>query len=642
MGYDPLFFDFSTNGSDFAKIMTLVSFNQVSKYFSGSLILKEISWQINKGEKIGLIGTNGVGKTTLFKLIIKELDLDSGEIFVSSKAKIGFLRQEYQLEDELTLFDEMLKPFFSLLKVHQQLQDFAEKLSQTHDEKILQKYGELQEEYEKAGGYTYEDKIKNVLSGLGFKEIDFQKKVNLLSGGEKNRAALAQVLLVEPNLLLLDEPTNHLDIAGTKWLEDYLKDYSGAVVVVSHDRYFLDQVVKEIVELENHQLGKYAGNYSFYQIEKEKRKEIALKEWESQQEFIERTQDFIARNIAGQKTRQAQSRRKMLKKLEKMERPQTKEKKIKLSFSSGPRSSRTIFETKEVSKKFGERILFEKVSLAMERGEKVGLIGPNGCGKTTFLKIILGDENPEGGEFFLGEKVQIAYFDQKLSGLSLENSVMDELWQIRPKMLASELRGYLAKFLFTGEDILRPVKSFSGGEQSRLALAKLMLSDHNFLILDEPTNHLDIASRIALENALAEYQGAILVVSHDRFFLNKVVNKLFAFENHFIREYLGNYSYYEEKKKEELEYLEKSVKTKKEKKKEKIRPAPRGKKNKSIELEKEIALSENELEQIEKELEKEEVVANWQRLTELSQKKEKLEKKLEKLYQDWEESLKEK
>jgi len=622
--------------------MTLVSLNNISKSYGTNLVLKDISWQIEKGRKIGLLGSNGVGKTTLFRIITGELEIDKGEITRSRKLKIGFLPQECELEDDLTLFDEMLKPFSDLLKLHDQLRNLEKQMSSARNlDKLMKRYGELQIEYENSGGYTYENKIETVLYGLGFQKEDFDTSINILSGGEKNRAALTSVLLSEPNLLLLDEPTNHLDIEGTEWLENYLCEFPGTVVIVSHDRYFLDRVIQEVAELENHRIEKYKGNFSAYLVEKEKRKEKGRKEYREQREYILRTEEFIRRNIAGQKTKQAQSRRKALEKLERLEKPKTRAKKVKISFTSTQRSSRGLVWTEDLTKRFGDYILFEKVSFFLERYDRVGLIGPNGSGKTTFLKMLMGKEKPTSGEVKIGANLDIGYYDQEHQGLDLESSVLDEVWKIRPQMVASDLRSFLAKFLFSGEDVFRKIKTFSGGEQSRVVLAKLILSKPNFLILDEPTNHLDIASREVLENSLSEFGGTILVISHDRYFLNKVVNKIYAVENKTLREYLGNYSYYERKKKEEKDALQKSLELAKQQKKAKAKikkAKPKIKKRSLHQIEKEISEIEQKIEEIDYLLSTEEVYTDWQKLLELNEERKMLSQRLDELVAEWERS----
>jgi len=606
------------------------------------VVLSDISWQIEEGRKIGLLGSNGAGKTTLFRIITGELETDKGEVIRSKHLKLGFLRQEYQLEDELTLFDEMLKPFSELLKLHDQLRELEHKMSSVDDPgRLLELYGKLQSEYENQGGYGFEHKIERVLYGLGFKKEDFDKNLNVLSGGEKNRAALASVLLSEPNLLLLDEPTNHLDIEGTEWLEQYLSEFQGTVVLVSHDRYFLDRIISEVVELEHHRLERYSGNFSAYVEQKAERQERTLKEYEAQQEYISRTEDFIRRNIAGQKTKQAQSRRKTLEKLGKMEKPKTRIKKIKMSFSSTGRTSRALVWTEEAAKKFGERTLFEQVNFSIERGDRIGLIGPNGCGKTTFLKILLSKESLTSGAVKVGSNLDVGYYDQEHEGLDLESSVLDEVWKANSRLLPAEMRSYLAKFLFFGDDVFREIKSFSGGEQSRVVLAKLILSKPNFLVLDEPTNHLDIASREVLENALLEFGGTILVVSHDRYFLNKIVNRIYAFEGAGLKEYLGDYSYYEEKKKEKKEKEKRKselARAEKRKQSEIKNISPKTKKRSLFQIEKDISDVERKLEEIDYLTSTPDIYTDWQKLVELNQEKEGLTLKLEKLYSEWEDS----
>ena len=622
--------------------MTLINLKNITKTYGTNVVLSDISWQIEEGRKIGLLGSNGAGKTTLFRIITGELETDKGEVIRSKHLKLGFLRQEYQLEDELTLFDEMLKPFSELLKLHDQLRELEHKMSSVDDPgRLLELYGKLQSEYENQGGYGFEHKIERVLYGLGFKKEDFDKNLNVLSGGEKNRAALASVLLSEPNLLLLDEPTNHLDIEGTEWLEQYLSEFQGTVVLVSHDRYFLDRIISEVVELEHHRLERYSGNFSAYVEQKAERQERTLKEYEAQQEYISRTEDFIRRNIAGQKTKQAQSRRKTLEKLGKMEKPKTRIKKIKMSFSSTGRTSRALVWTEEAAKKFGERTLFEQVNFSIERGDRIGLIGPNGCGKTTFLKILLSKESLTSGAVKVGSNLDVGYYDQEHEGLDLESSVLDEVWKANSRLLPAEMRSYLAKFLFFGDDVFREIKSFSGGEQSRVVLAKLILSKPNFLVLDEPTNHLDIASREVLENALLEFGGTILVVSHDRYFLNKIVNRIYAFEGAGLKEYLGDYSYYEEKKKEKKEKEKRKselARAEKRKQSEIKNISPKTKKRSLFQIEKDISDVERKLEEIDYLTSTPDIYTDWQKLVELNQEKEGLTLKLEKLYSEWEDS----
>jgi ATP-binding cassette subfamily F protein 3 len=621
--------------------MTLLNLRNISKSYGADLVLNGVTWQIEEGRKTGLLGSNGAGKTTLFGIITGELEPDRGEVSRSKHLRIGFLRQEYQLEDDLTLFDEMLKPFSELLSLHDDLRKLEQEMSSAPDpNKLLDAYGKLQLEYENRGGYNYENRIETVLQGLGFGKRDFDKPINILSGGEKNRAALASVLLSDPNLLLLDEPTNHLDIEGTEWLEQYLSEFEGTVVIVSHDRYFLNRVIQEVVELENHSTTRYVGNFSSYVEQKAQRLEKALKEYDAQQEQIFRTEDFIRKNIAGQKTKQAQSRRKALEKLERLEKPKTRTRKMKLSFAPTQRTSRALVWAENVGKRFDSNQLFENANFAIERDDRVGLIGPNGCGKTTFLKIILGDEPPTSGEVKVGANVDVGYYDQEHSGLNLESSLLDEVWQVNPRMLLGEMRSFLARFLFREEDVFREVKSFSGGEQSRVVLAKLILSKPNFLILDEPTNHLDIASREVLEQALAEFAGTLLVVSHDRYFLNKVVNRIYAFEDGKLKEYLGSYSYYEEKKREQKEKEQKRLKTSRQQK-EKVRAKKaqrKPKKRNLFEIEKEISQAEQKIEEIDYLVATEEVYTDWQRLLELNKEKEELSQRLERLYAEWEDS----
>jgi len=412
------------------------------------------------------------------------------------------------------------------------------------------------------------------------------------------------------------------------------------VILVSHDRYFLDRVIHEVIELEDHRIERYAGNFSAYLNQKAEKLEKEVKEFKAQQEHILRTEDFVRRNIAGQKTKQAQSRRKALEKLERLEKPSTKAKKVKISFSPTRRGSRALMWTEDLSKEFEGKALFENVDFSIERYDRVGLIGPNGCGKTTFLKILLGTENPTSGEVNVGSNLDVGYYDQEHAGLDLESSVLDEVWKVSPRLLPADLRSFLAKFLFRGEDVFRKIKSFSGGEQSRVVLAKLILSQPNFLILDEPTNHLDIASREVLETALKEFGGTILVVSHDRYFLNGIVNRICAFENKTLKDCPGNYSDYEQKKHEQKEQKKSALELQKqEKKKTPVKkPRPEVKKRSLDQIDMDISEAERRIEEIDFLISTREVYSDWQRLLELNQEKEELSRKLEALYAEWEDT----
>jgi len=621
--------------------MTLVDLQNVTKSFGEEPIFKEVSWQINSGWKIGLIGSNGTGKTTLFRIVAGELSPDEGQIFRAKGLRTGFLRQEIQLASELTLFDELLKPFQDLLTTHRELMALEHAMAKFHEglghrrlSEILHRYSALRETYERSGGYTYESEIKSVVFGLGFSEQDLSKKTSVLSGGQKNIAALAQVLLGKPDLLLLDEPTNHLDIEATRWLERFLKEFPGTAIVVSHDRYLLDRAIDSLVELEERRLHSYAGNYSAYLVQKQQRSAQQMKQYQIQQDEIRRAEEFIRRNIAGQKTKQAQSRRKSLEKMSQIAPPPSRRKRIRPLLQSSKREGRVALTCENVTKNYDGCALFLNLSLAVHRGERVALLGPNGSGKSTLLKIVAGRESPDGGTCRTGHNVQIGYYGQNLDDLDRSSCVLEEVWKARPNMLEPDLRGYLARFLFVGEDIFRLIKSLSGGEQSRVALAKLMLAEANLLLLDEPTNHLDIASRDALEKALCAFDGAILLVSHDRYFLDKIVNRILHLENGCLSEYLGNYSSYREKR------VQEESRDRKEKRRKSAFPGKMLKRTgsstrKLASLEEDIAYLEKEMEDTDRLLQDPDLSTDWQALRTLHAQRQDLSDRLDELLTKW-------
>jgi len=621
--------------------MTLIDLQNVSKSFGDGPVLQEVSWQINSGRKIGLIGSNGTGKTTLFRIIAGDLRPDGGQVFRAKGLRIGFLRQDVQLSSELKLFDQLLKPFQDLLATYRELQGLEQAMSDSREHHgqcrltdILHRYSELRDSYERSGGYTYESDIKSVLFGLGFSETDLSKKTNVLSGGQKNIAALAQALLCKPQLLLLDEPTNHLDIEATRWLERFLKEFPGTVIVVSHDRYLLDRALETVAELENHRLQVYSGNYSAYLTQKSDRLAQHMKRYQLQQREILRTEEFIRRNIAGQKTKQAQSRRKALEKMDQISPPPSERKQIRPLVQSSKREGRVALFYENVTKSYGERSLFENLNLAVHRGERVALLGPNGSGKSTLLKIAADRETPDSGSCRIGHNVKIGYYEQDLEGLDRSSCVLEEVWKSRADMLEPDLRSYLARFLFVGEDVYRPIASLSGGEQSRVALAKLMLAEANLLLLDEPTNHLDIASRAALEKTLSGYSGTLLLVSHDRYFLDKIVQRILHLENGDIHEYLGNYRSYREKR------VQEEGQSRKEKRRKKALLGKISKKSgvsrKNLaSLEEEIAYLERELEDTDRLLQNPELSTDWQALRTLHAQRQDLSDHLDALLAKW-------
>jgi ATP-binding cassette subfamily F protein 3 len=620
--------------------MTLIRIEHISKAFAKVPVLQNISWQIEARRKIGLIGANGCGKSTLLQILSGTMLADSGTIERPRNLRLGHLTQETTVEGGHTLYEEVCDAFRSLLDMQEEMARLEGRMAQQQaSEQELQQYGTLLEEFNTHQGYAIQARVEATLFGLGFRPADLLKPVQQLSGGQKNMAALARVLLQEPDLLLLDEPSNHLDIVATEWLEGVLRDYPGTVVVVSHDRYFLDRTVEEIVELEQHRLQHYVGNYSAYVTAKAAHLQQQHKAYAQQQAEIRRQEEFIRRNIAGQNTRQAQSRRKALERLERLEKPRTDRRQMQLRLAAAGRESHEVVVCRQVWKSFGNHTVLRGLSCTIYRGDKVGLMGPNGVGKSTLLRLLLGQDTPDQGTVRLGRNVAVAYYDQELRGLNPQNTVLDEVWQVEPWKTAGEIRGYLGRFLFNGEEVLQTVNNLSGGEKSRVALAKLMLSTANLLVLDEPTNHLDIPAREALEEALGAYPGTLLVVSHDRYFLDRFITRLLYLRSDTCEAYLGNYSAYQA----HLATLASAPVLPQ----PKPRPQPRSpaslpraaRRRKLSAIEQDIGQVEAELAALQAAIEEQQHSTDWQRLVELTTHQGTAATRLENLMQEWEDAM---
>src|SRR5262245_4623105 len=526
--------------------MTLIRIEHLVKTFAGVPVLQDVSWQIEAGRNIGLIGTNGSGKSTLLNIMSDVMTADSGTVERARGLRLGYLTQEMTVEGDRTLYEEVREAFRPLLDMQEEMTALEARLAQPASSAAdLQRYGTLLEEFNAHEGYAIAARVEATLLGLGFRPTDLYIPVQHLSGGQKNMGALARVLLQEPDLLLLDEPSNHLDITATEWLEGFLRAYRGTVVVISHDRYFLDRVVDEIMELEQHRLQRYVGNYSAYVTVKAARLEQQHKAYDQQQAEIRRQEEFIRRNMAGQNTKQAQSRQKALQRLERIEKPTTDNQRMQLRFTTQQRESHEVIVGRQVWKSYGDRPVLRGLSCTVYRGEKVGLMGPNGAGKSTFLRLLMGEELPERGTLRLGQNVTAAYYDQEMRHLNPQKTILDEVWQVEPWKTVGDMRAYLGRFLFSGDEVLQTVGTLSGGEKSRVALAKLMLSTANLLVLDEPTNHLDIPAREVLEQALAAYPGTLLIVSHDRYFLDRIISRLLYLRDGTCMSYGGNYTDYQ-------------------------------------------------------------------------------------------------
>ncbi|MCY3551073.1 MAG: ABC-F family ATP-binding cassette domain-containing protein [Candidatus Poribacteria bacterium] len=511
--------------------MSLIRLEHVTKLYDPDLILDDISVAIEHGDRIGLIGRNGTGKTTLIKIINGMLANFKGKVVSAKGLHIGYLSQEPELARDCTLRQEMLKVFEKQRALEDKMLLLAEEMETTETPDLLAEYARIQEQHEKLGGYDYEHEINRILGGLGFSDIDFNLPIQVLSGGQKSRATLAKLLLEKPDLLLFDEPTNHLDINGIEWLENYLNiEYNGAVLVVSHDRYFLDKVVRKVWELEEHKIKIYRGNYSKYVETKQVEQLVGEREFKRQQAYIAHEEEFIRLNIAGQRTREAQGRRKRLARLERVEKPRSDAPTLKLNFTPDARGGNDILRCQNVGKTFGDKVIFTNLNFEVYRRDIIGIIGANGTGKTTLFRMILGDEAPTQGEMWVGPTLKFGYYTQELEGLNPDNEIINEIWALRPKQTQGEIRNFLAKFLFSGDDVFKRIGNLSGGEQSRILLAKLLLENANVLLLDEPTNHLDIPAREALEAALAEYPATLFIISHDRYLLNNLATKLLIFD----------------------------------------------------------------------------------------------------------------
>jgi ATP-binding cassette subfamily F protein 3 len=531
--------------------MSLAQFADVSFGYPGTEILTGASLLIRPGDRLALVGPNGTGKSTALRLLAGDLEADAGDVRVLGRSTVAYLRQSQEFAGAGTLLDALLEPFAHVQKMHEELVALEARMAATHEDADVARYGELQERYQREGGYELESRVRRLTSDVGFTESDLGRGVETLSGGERGRLELAKVLVRQPDLLLLDEPTNHLDLAAIERLEDFLSEYPGAFVMVSHDRAFIRAVCREIVELENGKFVRYPMGWDKYVVERDARMELARAAYERQKEHVDKTEDFIRRNLAGQKTKQAQSRRKMLEKLERLERPDDVWEhagKIALSFQTGGDlgSKETIRAPKlDVGYTSPEGVvttILRDVTANIYRGDKVGIVGPNGGGKSTLLKTLIGELPPLKGKVEIGTGVRIGYFDQKLGTLDESLTLEGEIRSVRADLSPESVRNYLAKFRFFGDDPFRTVKGLSGGERSRLAMAKIMLFPRNVLVLDEPTNHLDIPARETLEEALDGYEGTLIVISHDRYFLDRVCTRLLVIEGDHVEAHLGNYS----------------------------------------------------------------------------------------------------
>ncbi|MCC2514823.1 ABC-F family ATP-binding cassette domain-containing protein [Bacillus cereus] len=621
-------------------------------------MLANIKLEVQTKDRIALVGRNGAGKSTLLKIIAGELSHDGGEIIKPKDVSIGYLAQNTGLETSLTIWDEMLTVFTHLQQMETKLRRLEQEMGKEENfsneatyERLLADYDQLQLNYKDQGGYQYEADIRSILSGLGFPVETHQTMISTLSGGQKTRLALGKLLLTKPDLLILDEPTNHLDIETLTWLEQYLQGYPGAILIVSHDRYFLDKLVTQVYEISNKESRRFVGNYSKYLDLKSALYEQEMKRYEKQQDEIAKLEDFVQKNIArASTTKRAQSRRKQLDRMELLTRPLGDSKSASFHFDIEKQSGNDVLQVNDATIGYDENPIIEHVTMGLTRGDSVALVGPNGIGKSTLLKSIVNKLPLLNGDVSFGSNVSVGYYDQEQANLTSSKRVLNELWDEYPLQPEKEIRTILGNFLFTGDDVLKPVSSLSGGQKARLALAKLMMQKSNLLILDEPTNHLDLNSKEILENALIDYPGTLLFVSHDRYFINRVTTTVVELSTEGAQEYLGDYDYYVEKKNEmieraELEQQESDVPVQKVIAQEKLnyleekerKKLERQRTRKIEELEQSIVELEEEIATLEDQLCLPEIYADYEKASEITTKKQTLQEQLETCMAEWEE-----
>lgn len=637
----------------------ILACQKIEKAFGGKSVLNNVNFLINEGEKAAVIGINGAGKTTLFKIITGEYEADNGEVIFQKGSTYGYLSQVIDVSSHRSIYEEMLdakKEIIEMEKKIRQLEKDISTLSGEALESAMESYSRLTDRFEKANGYAWKSEITGVLKGLGFDESQFATPIHTLSGGQKTRVALSRILLMHPDLILLDEPTNHLDMESIRWLETFLSNYRGAVLIVSHDRYFLDKVVDKVIEIERGTSQVFNGNYSAYAEKKKAQRDAQMKLYMNQQQEIHHQEEVIAKlkSFNREKSiKRAESREKMLDKMDVLEKPTEVRSDMRIRLEPRITSGNDVLTVEHLSKAFPGQTLFQDLNFEIKRGERVAIIGNNGTGKTTILKILNEVIRPDVGSFTLGSRVQIGYYDQEHQVLHMEKTIFQEISDAYPYLTNTEIRNVLAAFLFTNDDVFQPIHTLSGGERGRISLAKLMLSNANFLILDEPTNHLDIVSKEILENALKDYTGTVLYVSHDRYFINQTATRILELTGQTLVNYIGNYDYYLEKKEEltriyapaadaaapeETAAPSEASSTKLDWKAQKEEQARlRKKENELKKTEKRIEELETRDSEIDEEMSKPEVATNVAECVKLSKEKAEIAAELEELYEKWEE-----
>ena len=632
----------------------ILSCNNISKSFGTDVIIKSCSFNIEDHEKAAIVGINGAGKSTLLKIITGIEPADTGLVTLAKDKTLGYLAQQQNLGSDNTIYDELLSVKQYILDMEKELRSIEKRMNTADGdelENLMKKYSDLNHRFEIENGYAYKSEITGVLKGLGFSEEDFTLNVNTLSGGQKTRVALGRLLLAKPDIILLDEPTNHLDMESIRWLENYLLNYNGAVLIVAHDRYFLDKIVSKIIELDNGVATVFSGNYTDYAAKKAILRNMKLKEYLNQQREIKHQEDVITKlkQFNREKSiKRAESREKMLDKIEIVDKPQELNDKMNIKLEPNVVSGNDVLTISGLSKSFDDITLFDNIDIEIKRGERVALIGNNGTGKTTILKLINGIIEPDSGSIYLGAKVNIGYYDQEHHVLDPDKTIFDEIRDAYPDLNNTQIRNTLAAFLFTNEDVFKYIRDLSGGEKGRVSLAKLMLSNANFLILDEPTNHLDIVSKEILENALNNYTGTVLFVSHDRYFINAAATRIIELSNKTVVNYIGNYDYYLEKRdilsakpvntvsSADIEHAKKAADSKASWQEEKVKQAQLKKiKNELKRTEERIANIEERIDKLDNMYADPAISSDTAKLMEIHTEKEELSKELDKMYDRW-------
>ena len=628
--------------------MIILSAQHIAKSFGVNAVLRDVSLTVQQGDRIGLVGVNGCGKSTLMRILAGLDAQDGGEISLVRGLRVGYLAQQNMVTSGETVWNELQKVYEQVFAMEKKLRELEDEMAHAHTDaqrfaQLSADYDRLTQRFEEADGYSWKSMVSGVLNGLGFKPAQYDQCVDSLSGGEQTRLCLARLLLQKPDLLLLDEPTNHLDMETLQWLENYLAAYKGSVLVISHDRYFLDHVCTGIVEILMGSSEQYNGNYTRYIAQRQERFESRMRAYEIQQKEIERQQAIIARYRMFNREksiRAAESREKALDRMEKLEKP-VDERAIRFSFEARRRTGEDVLQLTEISKSFGEKHLFHDLTLRVRAGDRVALIGPNGVGKSTLIKIIVGEEQPDTGFIRYGSNVDIGYYDQHQSTLHADKTALDEIWDRFPQMEQSNVRGALGMFLFTGDDVFKPIHTLSGGEKGRVALTALMLRKDNLLLLDEPTNHLDMDSREVLEDALTDFGGTIITVSHDRYFINRIANRIIEMQPDGVTEYIGNYDDYIERKNRPVAVEAEAGKTKteleKEKRREKLsRQALRQLKIRAQEAEKAVGVKETEIAELEAQMADPSLYSDAQKSADVQRAYQKAQQALQTLYEQWE------